>query len=332
MALYLVGFSGRLTRHAAATREALQAWGATRLWDDVWVVDMEQAPEACLPDLVLTEAAFSVALERSGAFFSIGRAAGLTAQLAFTETVAPRLHATDAVEEAQVQVRYCNDGEAAFGGIVDQYLRLRRHSTRATDLCRLMAGHGSDKGIGWHTYTPFYQTLFADRKETMTALFELGLGTNNEDTRSNMGSHGKPGASLRGWRDYFPNAHVYGGDVDKRILFAEDRIDTFFVDQCAPGSFDLLWAQLPGIELDVFLDDGLHSFEAARTTFLNSIGKVKAGGYYVIEDVMKADLPRYLNVVEEYGLAGMSIDIEHSANIYDNCLVVAVVTPVTTPS
>jgi hypothetical protein len=80
---------------------------------------------------------------------------------------------------------------------------------------------------------------------------------------------------------------------------------------------------LADIELDVFLDDGLHTYEAARTTLTQSIGKVRSGGYYIIEDVMKEDLPVYLQLIEQRGLPGLSIDIDHPANVYDNCLVVA---------
>lgn len=325
MTSYLVSFSGRLELHAEAARCELRKWGATQLWDDVWVVDMDSPPEACLPGFVQTEAALSIPLQGTDMFFSVGRAAGIAAQLTYTEKIAPQLHSHDPTGAALAAMRYCNDGEAAFAGVVDHYLDYRRQLVWATDLCRLMAGYGSDKGVGWHTYTPFYQSLFSDRRHTITAVFELGLGTNNEDIPSNMGAHGTPGASLRAWRDYFPSAQVYGADVDRRILFAEDRIDTFFVDQCDPSSFDDLWSAIPNVELDFFLDDGLHTFDAARLTLAKAIGKVKDGGYYIIEDVARQDKEAYLGLVEERGLPGMSIDIAHPANIYDNCLVLAAV-------
>jgi hypothetical protein len=325
MTWYLVSFSGRLKQPANATRRELQKWGATRLWDDVWVVDMDQPPEVCLPGFVETEAALAMPLQGAEIFFSVGRAAGLDAQLAYTEKVAPQTAFALSGEPALADIRYCNGGETTFGRAVEHYRVARLDSAWATDLCRLMAGHGSDKGIGWHTYTPFYQALFLGRRDTVSALFELGLGTNNEDIPSNMGTHGKPGASLRGWRDYFPNAHIYGADVDQRILFSEDRIETFYVDQCEPSTFDALWARLPGLELDFFLDDGLHTIEAARITLAHSIDKVKSGGYYIIEDVLRKDVATYLGMIEKRGLAGMSIDIDHPANIYDNCLIIAAV-------
>ncbi len=321
MALFLVSFSGRLAKHADAARAELKKWGATNLWDDVWVVEMDSVPEACLPGFVQTEAALSIRLEGTQAFFSVGRVAGIEAQLTYTEKVAPLLDASDPM----ANVRYCNDGESVFGDIVARYLTTRHDSVWATELCRLMATHGSDKGIGWHTYTPFYQALFLQHRGAVSALFELGLGTNNEDTPSNMGSHGSPGASLRGWRDYFPNAAVYGADVDTRILFTEERIQTFYVDQTDPATFDALWANIPHVEFDFFLDDGLHTFDAARTTFNQSIGKVRRGGYYIIEDVMRDQLPQFLDMVEDRGLAGLAIDIDHAANVYDNCLIVAAI-------
>jgi hypothetical protein len=325
MTLYLVSFSGRLERQAEATRLELRKWGATRLWDDVWVADMDSPPEVCLPGFVETEAALAIPLQGADMFFSVGRAAGVEAQLAYTEKIAPQLLPAESAGASLADIRYCNGGETTFARAVDHYLITRRHSVWATDLCRLMAGFGSDKGLGWHTYTPFYQALFLERRETLTALFELGLGTNNEDTPSNMGAHGRPGASLRGWRDYFPKARIYGGDVDRRVLFAEDRIETFFVDQCDLATFDALWAKLPHVELDVFLDDGLHTFDAARLTFARSVGKVKSGGWYIIEDVARKDAQAYLEIVEERGLPGMSIDIHHPSNTYDNCLVVAAI-------
>ena len=325
MAWYLVSFSGRLQQQADATRRELLKWGATKLWDDVWAVEMDQAPEVCLPGFVETEAALALPLSGADIFFSIGRAAGLDVQLAYTEKIAPQLLSTDPSTTHFADISYCHDGRAVFERAVSHYLTTRQNSNWATDLCRLMATYGSDKGIGWHTYTPFYQALFLDRRETVTALFELGLGTNNEDTPSNMGTHGKPGASLRAWRDYFPNALVYGGDIDKRVLFEEDRINTFFVDQCDPATFEALFANMPDVEFDFFLDDGLHTPDAARVTFMHSIDKVKSGGYYIIEDVMRQDVQAYLAMIEERGLSGMSIDIRHPANIYDNCLVVAAV-------
>ncbi len=104
--------------------------------------------------------------------------------------------------------------------------------------------YGSDKGsilekghpYDWppHTYSDYYHQLFSSRRQHIKKVFECDFRTNNPNLLSSMSSMGKPGASLRVWRDYFPNAIIYGADSDKDILFAEERIKTFYIDQLDP--------------------------------------------------------------------------------------------------
>lgn len=107
-----------------------------------------------------------------------------------------------------------------------------------TPICDLFVKYGSDKST-WHNYSQIYSFLFTDMQNSASDIFEVGLGTNNIDIPSNMGKNGKPGASLYGWRDFFPKANIYGADVDKRILFEADRIKTYYVDQLSTDTIDL---------------------------------------------------------------------------------------------
>ena len=86
-----------------------------------------------------------------------------------------------------------------------------------------------------------------------------------------MSSTGIPGASLRLWKEYFPNAEVYGADIDKRILLEEDRIKTFYVDQTNAESVNSMWNEIERDNFDIIIDDGLHTAEAAITLFENSL-------------------------------------------------------------
>ena len=106
------------------------------------------------------------------------------------------------------------------------------------------------------------------------------------DVLSNMGINGKPGASLRGWKDFFPSSEIFGADIDKRILFKEDRITTFYCDQTNPQEIDNLYKN-PELSdnFDVIIEDGWHVFEAQVCFFENSIHKLNNNGYYIIEDV-----------------------------------------------
>lgn len=173
------------------------------------------------------------------------------------------------------------------------------------ELSKLCDKYGSDKGeivksghpYPWqsHTYADFYSSLFSHCRDGVTKVFECGLGTNNPNLQSSMGSNGVPGASLRVWRDYFPNALVYGGDIDENILFEEDRIKTYCLDQLDPSSIKNFWNVVEVDDFDFIIDDGLHTFDAGITLFTHSIKKLSNKGIYVIEDVGVNDLLKYKN-------------------------------------
>ena len=108
-----------------------------------------------------------------------------------------------------------------------------------------------------------------------------------------MGSMGKPGASLRVWRDYFPNEIIYGADIDKDILFAEERIKTFYIDQLDSVAIKECWSSINEKDFDFIVDDGLHTFDAGLTLFVQSIDRLSIDGVYIIEDVAINDLIKY---------------------------------------
>ena len=154
-----------------------------------------------------------------------------------------------------------------------------------TEACRVMTKYGSDKGRLNH-YTPLYSALFKERWDQPLRILELGLGSNNQDVLSNMGVFGVPGASLRGWRQLFPHALVYGADIDRGILFEEDGIKTFFCDQLDRSSVRELWSR-PDLRrgMDIIIEDGLHTFEASTSFLEGSLDHLRPGGIYVTEDI-----------------------------------------------
>jgi hypothetical protein len=177
-----------------------------------------------------------------------------------------------------------------------------------TRLCRTMTWYGSDKGsmtwygnyqtMGYHNYTTVYAALFAPIRTRPLRIFELGLGSNNPNMPANMSIDGRPGASLRGWRDFFPHARVYGADIDRDILFEEERIKTFYCDQCDAASIARLWAE-PELRdgMDILIEDGMHSFEANISFLEGSLAQLRPGGFYVVEDIHRKMIERWLDVI-----------------------------------
>jgi len=163
-------------------------------------------------------------------------------------------------------------------------------------LSELSFDYNSDKGapensnpklnFGFQSLTDIYFLLFNQARYQIENVFELGIGSNFIDTPSNMGENGTPGASLRMWRDFFPNANIFGGDVDSRILFEEARIKTFYVDQTKSESIIELWNNIDK-EFDLIIEDGLHEVDANINFLKYSFFKLKPGGFYIIEDIQR---------------------------------------------
>ena len=159
----------------------------------------------------------------------------------------------------------------------------------AADVLKLLfTKFGSDKSTG-HNYHHLYGEILKN-KDDISCVLEIGVGTNNLDIVSNMGTRGVPGASLRAFREYLPNATIFGADLDKRILFQDDRIQTYFVDQTDLTSLESLGKNIPDF-IDLIIDDGLHSPNANLAVLAFSLKKLKNHGWLVIEDIPERAVP-----------------------------------------
>ena len=149
----------------------------------------------------------------------------------------------------------------------------------------LLDKHGSDKA-STHSYHLLYQPILLKVDTTFGGenirLMEIGLGTNNIDVKCNMGVYGRPGASARAFRDFLPGAQIDGADIDRRILFNEERIRTFWVDQLSKQSLTDLFK---GQAYHLVIDDGLHTFEANLNTVVAAMDAVVPGGWIAVEDI-----------------------------------------------
>jgi hypothetical protein len=200
---------------------------------------------------------------------------------------------------------------------------------KTTDLCRIMAKHGSDKSPLWkgkrkpHDYTIIYDELFSKFKndDPMTSkvkVLEVGV---------------YEGASLRGWREYFGWCAAIG--LDKRI----DRIDPdlaakccWQIDQTDRDAVSRWFKGWGGITLDPFeiefqiiIDDGLHKPEGAIPFFTEAFPYLAKDGYYVVEDVKPQYMDQTLRAMENaHPNAHIDIhDRRYPGSKYDNILIIA---------
>lgn len=211
-------------------------------------------------------------------------------------------------------------------------IKIKYNKSNSNLLSNLSKKYGSDKGSphtndsgpfywNYHTYTDFYSIIFENIRDKSLNIFECGIGSNDESIKSNMTSSGIPGASLRMWKEYFPNSNIYGADIDKKILFNEERIKTFFIDQTLKQSILDMWSNIPEM-IDIIIDDGLHEFYAGVTLYENSIHKLKKDGIYIIEDVHVPDILQYESYFFARGIDFLTVYLSGPDTAEDNNLII----------
>ncbi|SFH09632.1 class I SAM-dependent methyltransferase [Methylobacterium gossipiicola] len=220
---------------------------------------------------------------------------------------------------------FYGNGEATFGSIIYKYLEAARIG-RPSRLNEILCRHGSDKGT-WHSYPLLYELLFESLPATPRSIFEIGIGTNNIQVVGNMGATGIPGASHRAWREYFPDAIIYGADHDIGCLFEEKNIHTFFIDQNDLTTIHRAWSVAPHLFFDLIVDDGAHNFEANTLMLDATYERVNPGGLYIIEDIVLSlsNLARFDAYFSNRGWDAFILRLPHADNFQDNA--VAVVRP-----
>lgn len=150
---------------------------------------------------------------------------------------------------------------------------------------------GSDKS-GIHNYHLLYGAILNKLQIDSPNIFEVGLGTNNTDTPSNMGLAGVPGASLRAWREISQSGVIVGADIDDRVLFQENRINTYHLDQTSTDSWSNLLSTISDTKFNLVIDDGLHA-PGANLSFLEHVPKIlnQDLGIVIVEDIAEWSLP-----------------------------------------
>jgi hypothetical protein len=164
-----------------------------------------------------------------------------------------------------------------------------------TPLCEIALKYRTDKCPQLrHSYTPVYYELFKDKKDSVKKLLEIGIGTiwsmkHIEDYTV--------GASHKMWKDFFLNAKIYGIDIDPKVIFQEDRIETFLMDSTKERNIKRLIRKI-GSDLDIVIDDGPHGTRTQLNLAKVLLPLLTGNFIYIIEDsrnpdAIKDNLPEY---------------------------------------
>ena len=185
-----------------------------------------------------------------------------------------------------------------------------------TELCSLFEKYKADKCPAiLHTYSPVYFELLKDIQTSAKNILEIGIGT----VPIMEGSVGikdyVPGASIKGWRDFFPNATVYGVDIEESVMFTDDRIITDVVDQSSIDSIRKFTNKV-NKKFDFIIDDGSHLIDHMIISAYEFANNLNDGGIYIIEDIHQS----YLNIFNEIEFPSLTRIHTHygTGDVWDN--------------
>lgn len=160
-----------------------------------------------------------------------------------------------------------------------------------TELCKIAYKYGTDKCPQLkHSYTPVYYEMFKDKRDSIKKVLEMGIGYYKTMTEvaviydRGLKRYYQKGASLKMWRDFFPNAQIYGADIASETMFEDERIKTFVCDERKEEDIVKLVGQT-GMDIDIFIDDGSHQWQHQAYLAKTILPLLKKDVVYVIEDV-----------------------------------------------
>ncbi len=171
------------------------------------------------------------------------------------------------------------------------------YTNEPTELCNLGYKYGTDKCPQIkHAYTPFYYELLKDKRWLVKKLLELGVGRTrrNRHIPEIVYERGivrdlQKGASLYMWRDFFPNAWIYGADGHPKTIFEDERISTYLCDVREKADLERL-IENTGSDIDVVIDDASHRVDDQIFAAKTLLPLLKKDVIYIIEDVSHSKL------------------------------------------
>ena len=156
-----------------------------------------------------------------------------------------------------------------------------------TELCKLAFKYGADKcpQIN-HQYTPFYYDFLKDKRNSIKKILEFGVGDNK--VKAVIPNY-TIGASLYMWRDFFPNAQIYGADIARECIFEDERIKTYRCNEFSKPQVEELIKTI-GSDIDLVIDDADHHTNRQMDLLRYLMPLLQKSVTYIIEDCGNTNL------------------------------------------
>lgn len=132
--------------------------------------------------------------------------------------------------------------------------------------------YGTDKSRHSYknmSYLDIYERYFEKKRLEVKTFVEIGILNGN---------------SLKTWAEYFPNATIYGIDINPECKkYGSERIKILIGDQNDDSFLKKITTEIP--KIDILLDDGSHITSHQIKTFNYLNQNIEKNGFYIIEDL-----------------------------------------------
>jgi SAM-dependent methyltransferase len=154
-------------------------------------------------------------------------------------------------------------------------------------------------------YTKVYEKYFTDIREDTLNIVEIGI---------------KDGDSLLLWERYFPNATIYGADINPDSVNAHnnwadhERINTFLLDQGNITDHRNFISTIAE-PIDIVIDDGGHKMAHQILSFKELFPVLKPGGLFIVEDLCTS---YWGNILPNSGVKNPTSAVSFFKDLVDN--------------
>jgi hypothetical protein len=156
-----------------------------------------------------------------------------------------------------------------------------------SELVRLFNAAGSDKGseVFWsdgfpHLFALEYERLFSPFREERFGLLEIGL-----DAATHLTGQPVDAPSMRAWREFLPNATLYGYDYHDFSFFEQRDTHVFHGDQSSREDLARFLETMGQPGFRAVIDDASHASSHQQISLAGLFGNLEEGGLYIIEDL-----------------------------------------------
>jgi predicted O-methyltransferase YrrM len=127
------------------------------------------------------------------------------------------------------------------------------------------------------------------------------------------------GGSLQYLSDKFPDAKIYGIDIEDKKQYDAENIKTYIVNQEDRDALNKFLEET-NVEFDLIIDDGGHTMRQQQVSFGALFKSLKKGGIYILEDLHTSRLEQLGTIAPDDIITTLDMlyTIQYTKNVISN--------------